>query len=259
MSIEISALYYYPVKSLGGIQSKSLEVDEFGFKNDRRFMLVDDQNKFVSQRTKPILSLLQASLSSDHLCIYGEEFGRIEFDLRELSSRQQVSIWSDDVVADLADSMSTLRLSEYIGQNVRLAYIPQDSFRQVDREFCAKDQRVSFADAYPFLLTNEASLIDLNERLDHAVTMARFRPNIVISGASPFEEDEWNTVRFGEISFDAVKPCSRCVMTTIENGAKTKEPLRALSKYRKNEFGVCFGQNLVHSGVGRLYVGDELS
>ncbi len=258
MSTKISALYYYPVKSLGGIQANSLEIDDFGFKNDRRFMLVDDNNKFVSQRTMPVLNLLQSSLISDVLSIFGDDFGQIDLELDAFGSSQKVMVWSDEVDADLLSSTHTRALSEYLGQSVRLAYIPQDSFRQVDREFFAHDQRVSFADGYPFLLTNESSLTDLNNRLAEPVTMARFRPNIVVSGTSAFEEDKWVDFELGGINFKAVKPCSRCVMTTVENGVRSKEPLRELSKYRRNDFGICFGQNLVHLGKGKLSTGDKL-
>jgi uncharacterized protein YcbX len=134
-----------------------------------------------------------------------------------------------------------------------------DAVRQVDRDFFEKDQNVSFADAFPLLLTNSASLADLNSKLEQSVSMSRFRPNIVFEGGVAFEEDDWKQVSIGGVDFDLVKPCSRCGMTTIgEDGKLGKEPLKTLAGYRRNEYGVCFGQNLVHRSLGMLKVGDVL-
>jgi len=260
MNFELSDLLYYPVKSLGAIKAGSIVIDAFGVKNDRRFMLIDKNNEFVTQRKYPQLSLLSASLSSRSLFISGGDLGRLEFALNSLSGVQKVKIWDDFVEAEIIDDKLTAVLSDYVGESVRLAYIPDKSYRQVDRNFFAGDQRVSFADGFPLLLTNNASLLDLNQKLDKPVGMHRFRSNIVFSGNIAFQEDVWEQVRIGEVAFKLVKPCGRCNMTTINSlGEHTKEPLKALSSYRKNEFGVCFGQNMVQMNQGTITMGDKLS
>ena len=171
-----------------------------------------------------------------------------------------MKVWGDSVVSRVLNAQHTEKISNFLGVNARLAFMPDSSFRQIDRQFFSEDKRVSFADGYPFLLTSEASLADLNSRLHVPVSMKNFRPNIVISGGvSAYAEDVWQRVIIGEITFELVKPCSRCIMTTInEKGQKSesREPLKTMAQYRKNEFGICFGQNLVHLSPGKIRVGD---
>ena len=269
-SCYVSALFYYPVKSFKGITIDRALVDDFGIANDRRFMLVSDDNKFITQRTHPQLSQLNVSLEQSldkkHLSlnIFSDATGLLAFDIAEFTSRKnchlQVSIWNDSVAAVVLKNKHTERLSEFLNLNVRLAYMPDSSFRQVDRQYFSEDKRVSFADGYPFLLTSEVSLKELNLRLLNPVPMTNFRPNIVISGGvSAFAEDSWKRMTIGDISFELVKPCSRCVMTTVNavgEKSQDKEPLKTLGKYRKNEFGICFGQNLVHLSQGEIRKGD---
>lgn len=277
-SCHVSQVFTYPVKSLQGISSDTFQIDDFGFKHDRRFMLVDENNKFITQRTHPKLALLSVdiTLSSlgalDAVHIFSEEVGRLTFPIHLFKEHlspetgiagEETVVWGDSVKSCILDASYTEKISHFLGVNARLAYMPDSSFRQVDREFFSEDKRVSFADAYPFLLTSEASLADLNARLEQPVLMTNFRPNIVISGGvSAYAEDVWQRIIIGDIAFELVKPCSRCVMTTINaKGEKSKnqEPLRTLSKYRKNDFGVCFGQNLVHLSQGIIRVGDRVS
>lgn len=274
----MSGLFTYPVKSLRGISKDEFTVDDFGFAFDRRFMLIDDDNKFVTQRTHPKLSLVSVRLISNpdnlldaiELTIKdsdSEPLSRTVFPMvlfeGNMSNNCEVSVWADVVLSKVLDSVYTEKLSQFLGVNVRLSFMPNSSFRQIDREFFSEDKRVSFADGYPFLLTSEASLIDLNSRLEQPVSMRNFRPNIVISGGiSAYAEDVWQRVTIGDIAFELVKPCSRCVMTTVsERGIKSdnREPLKTLSQYRRNEFGICFGQNLVHLSKGTIRVGDLVS
>lgn len=271
----VSGLLTYPVKSLGGISKDECYIDDFGFAYDRRFMLIDDNNKFVTQRTHPKLALLvvnevlasDGSLSAFEISSEQAPFPRIIFPMSLYEEKAayvcQVVVWGDSVSAKVLDSTHTKNISEFLGLNVCLAFMPTSSFRQVDRQFFSEDKRVSFADGYPFLLTSEVSLADLNARLEHPVSMKNFRPNIIISnGISAYAEDDWKRITIGDITFELVKPCSRCVMTTVtESGEKSesREPLKTLSQYRKNEFGICFGQNLVHLSNGVIRVGDLVS
>lgn len=258
MSIRISALHYYPVKSLKGISVEQIALDDFGFQSDRRYMLVDAKGTFVTQRKYPVLSKVSAHIEGEFLSISVPDSGVETVSQEDFSQRKATVVWQDQISAELiAKPLSGI--SSLLGMDIYLAHMPDNSFRQVDREFFVEDQRVSFADAFPILLTNESSLGDLNRRLVNEVPMERFRPNMVIEGAEAFAEDDWKQLRIGELIFHCVKPCSRCIMTTIDEQAKTnKEPLATLATYRKNEFGVCFGENLVHRNTGILRVGDEV-
>lgn len=272
-SCYVSDLFFYPVKSCKGIRLDRAVLDEFGICHDRRFMFVDDNHKFITQRSHPQLSQLQASLKLSPnnsiltLIISSDEVGELVFELQEfecaVNGLSKVVVWNDTVSAYILKNQYTQRISEFLNTNVSLAYMPESTFRQVDREYFSEDKRVSFADGYPFLLTSEASLKDLNSKLLQPVPMTNFRPNIVISGGiSAFSEDNWSRIFIGDIVFELVKPCSRCVMTTINlKGEKSsnKEPLITLGQYRKNNFGICFGQNLIHLSEGVVRKGDLVS
>ena len=173
---------------------------------------------------------------------------------------QAVEIWGESVPGESAGSEADSWLSLALGTPCRLVHMAETTERPVDPDYAATAARVSFADGFPFLLISEGSLQDLNTRLASPVTMARFRPNIVVSGALPFEEDTWREIRIGDLRFEVVKPCARCVMTTVEptTGEKGKEPMRTLSTYRKQGSNVFFGQNIIHRGTGTLAVGQSV-
>jgi len=261
MAFDLDGLFYYPVKSMKGLSSQELEFDHVGPMWDRRFMLVDEAGKFVTQRKYPQMSQLDAQVSPKGLLLSHQSFGRVSIDIGAFTQSAEVKVWSDEVSALSCPPSQTRALSDYLGVDVRLVWMAPESFRQVDREFFDAPRQVSFADGFPVLLTNTASLDDLNERLcskgEPPVSMNRFRPNIVVSGRQAFEEDAWLELKVGEVKFAVVKPCSRCVMTTIdERGEKGREPLSTLSTYRRNDFGVCFGQNLVPLNEGRIRMND---
>lgn len=256
----ISGLNIYPVKSLKPVPVDYAEVDCFGFRSDRRFVLVDADGGFISQRKYPELSQVCCDFDGEILRIRSKAFTELRFLIDEFVSLSKVSVWSDTVDALVLQDNRTKVLSEFLGVSISLAYMPDTTFRQVDRQFFDVEQPVSFADGFPFLLANQASLNDLNSKLDLPVGMSRFRPNIVFEGDLAFQEDEWQRIKVGEVEFELVKPCSRCVMTCIdEQGIRQKEPLKTLASYRNNEFGVCFGQNMVQLNAGKITVGDKLS
>lgn len=261
--MQVTGLFCYPVKSLGGMSLNQAHFDDFGICWDRRFMLVDAAGLFVTQRKHPILSRFFASVTDapNSLClaITTPQGQVLEFVLSEFTRETTVTVWSDQVMGYACDPEKILALTEATGVALDLVFMPDSTFRQVNRTWFDATQRVSFADGFPVLLTTQASLGDLNSRLQTPVSMKRFRPNIVIDGADPYSEDDWKHLRMGEIQFDLVKPCSRCVMTTIDDtGTKGTEPLKTLASYRKNDVGVCFGQNLVHRSRGRLSLGDRV-
>lgn len=257
---EISALYTYPVKSCRAVGLSNMIIDALGPQFDRRFMLVGDDLKHVTQRTDPVMANIDVAFDG---CVLHLDFAQHSFRVPVSAFNESlvVSVW-----ADLVDALALPRagaellvddaLSAFLGKCVRLVYMPLSTYRAVDAEFSKTNAQVSFADAFPILLCGEASLADLNSRLNVPVNMARFRPNIVVSGGAAFAETEWKRIRIGGVEFDSVKPCSRCSMITLdEHGGFSKEPLKTLASYRTNRFGACFGENLVHRGEGVLELG----
>lgn len=262
---KITALFTYPVKSFQAAESSNLNVDDFGPRHDRRFMLVDEYGAHVTQRSDPKMATIKAQFNGRELYIKALKF-EFTLSLDAFSQPTIATVWSDQVAAyalekpdNQTPALSDSMLSEVLGKSVRLVYMPDSSYREVDPEFSSSRARVSFADGFPFLLCNTASLVDLNTRLELPVGMERFRPNIVFEGAKAFEESEWKRVRIDNVEFDIAKPCSRCSMITLdESGSFNKEPLKTLAGYRRNKFGACFGENLVHRGHGKIGVGSTL-
>jgi uncharacterized protein YcbX len=180
----------------------------------------------------------------------------------EAGKRDEVVIWKDRALAVDQGKDAAGWFSAFLGSEYRLVSMPRDYVRQVNPKYARReDIQVGFADGYPFLLISDASLADLNTRLDKPLPMARFRPNIVVSGTIPYEEDTWRKIRIGEVVFDIVKPCARCVITTTdqETAIAGKEPLATLATYRRSaDGGVIFGQNLVHANTGTISPGDTV-
>jgi len=257
--MRVHSLFLYPVKSLAGIAVDSFELDEFGPAGDRRWMLVDDECQFVTQRTLPQLALVQPSLGADgEVSIALPE--ELPVALQASSESVSVRVWRDWVQGQVCSDAANAAISRFCGLPLRFVFMPDSSFRQVQTNLATERRRVSFADGYPLLVTNTASLAELNERLAVAVDMRHFRPNIVVEGTAAWSEDHWQTVTIGEGSYRVLNPCSRCVMTTVnpDTGEKAAsvQPLRTLTTYRRTADGIMFGMNAIHDSPCRLSVGD---
>lgn len=253
----LAAVYRYPVKSLRGEAFSGLDVDPRGFAFDRHWMLVDAQGRFLTQRQQPRMALLDAHVDdSGSLTLSAPGMDPIRV-AAQAASRVDVTVWGDALQAELRDPQADAWLSEFLDVPCRLVAQPSDVVRAVDREYAQADDQVGFADGFPFLLISQASLDDLNGRLEQAVPMIRFRPNLVVDGCAPFAEDNWRRIRIGDMSFRVAKPCSRCIIPTIDpaTAERGKEPLQTLMRYRRRDNKVYFGQNLLHDAVGRLEVG----
>ena len=259
----LSEIWIYPIKSITGIQLQEANVMPRGFEFDRRWMIVDASNTFLSQRTYPELALLDLKITDTSLQIIkrSNPEDKIETPLNPpLLHEIEVNIWSDKVLAWTVDPAADAWLSEFLNQPVKLVYMGDQAERQIDLKYSEDGENVSFADGYPYLLISEASLSDLNEKLKEPVSMRRFRPNLVVSGATAFEEDSWNNIQIGNISFRVVKPCARCVLITVDPNTAEKgaEPLKTLSSYRFENNKVLFGQNLISDHSGMLKQGDPI-
>jgi len=255
--VEISALYHFPVKSLQGHKCKSLSLDQFGAINDRRWMLVDHDNQFVTQRKLRAMAQLKATAIGEGLRLENAEGERIE--IRQPGSEAEVKtvrVWSDDVSTRDAGDDAAHWLSGQLQTPVRLVAMGEEFHRPLEAP--RADRQVSFADAAPLLVISQPSLDDLNSRLTEPVSMLRFRPNLVVSGCEPFAEDHWKTLTIhthdGPLVFDCTHPCARCAIPGLHpfTGRAQKEPLRTLASYRRWEDGqIYFGMNLAPATAGQ--------
>jgi len=255
----LSALNIYPLKSASGISLKNTEMEQRGLLHDRRWMVVDDSGQFMTQRTVPRMALVQTQLVNQTLTLNAP--GMPELCLPLLPKKdvsEEVEIWGDRCEAWVANQQSTRWISEYLGKNCKIVFMPDNSNRPVDPDYSLGDHQIAFSDAFPLLLISEASLKDLNRRLPETFSMNRFRQNLVVNNTEPYEEDTWKLIKIGDCELQIVKPCSRCVLTTVdpETGEFSgKEPLRTLASYRKQNGKVLFGQNLIAQKLERLEVG----
>jgi uncharacterized protein len=256
--VKLSGLFIYPIKACAGVALERAAVVERGLDADRRYMIVDRNGRFVTQRELPQLCLVQTSLDGERLAISAPGVGSISLP-RTLDDgeRIQFRVWNSQGSA-LRHAEGSRWFSELLRDEMQLVYMPDFERRAVNPARARPGDLVSFADAYPFLLISEESLADLNARLDEPLEMRRFRPNLVISGAEPYAEDHMTSLRIGSVSFRGVKRCDRCSVTTVnpETGERGKEPLRTLAQYRLEDGKVWFGMNLIHDDQGQLAVGD---
>jgi len=260
----LEQIWIYPVKSLPGIRLKNAEIDERGFVLDRHWMLVEKESgKFVTQREFPKLSLINLVLNNDTISLSYKGSHVVSFQRgRNSGNGRLVQVWNDTVQALVVDPEIDLWFSDILQQQVSLVEIADDSFRQVDQRFANETDQTGFSDGFPFLLLGSASLDDLNKRItgDVQMTVERFRPNLVVGGSEPYAEDDWKKIKIGDVSFNVVKPCSRCSITTVDPSSAVmgKEPLLTLASYRRKGNQVYFGQNLIHQSKGHLSEGDVI-
>ncbi len=259
----VSALHFYPVKSLGGIAPAAWTLEPSGPRLDRRFMLVDAQGMFVTQRTLPKLCLVSTELTEDTLLLRapGMELLGVPLASQGGASRQ-ASVWGFQTEAEDVGDAAAAWFSAFAQQDLRLVRFPDADVRRVDPRYAVDEHFVAFADAYPVLLAGEASLADLNARLAEPVPMSRFRPNVVIADAPAFYEDGVQRLKLGsDVILRVVKPCERCVVTTIDHATALpgKEPLRTLAKFRTQNGKVVFGQNCLVERPGLVRVGDAVT
>lgn len=265
--LELSEIWIYPVKSLGGISLQEAQVTDRGLELDRRWLLVDESGRFLSQREHPELALFRPEIMDDLLRITHRGcLESIDIPLRpvflEECPKIEVSVWEDTIDAFEVSPNTSEWFSKFLGFSVRLVYMPDESERKLDPDYSITGNEItSFSDAYPFLIIGQASLDELNGRLEVKVPMNRFRPNFVFANGEAFEEDNWREFKIGNVLFVGVKPCDRCVMTTVdqEKGVVSgKDPLKTLAQFRNFGNKVLFGQNLIGLGLGIVRIGDSV-
>lgn len=261
--ITLSRLFIHPVKSMRGLQLSHAQVLESGLAFDRVFMITEADGKFITARQYPEIVLFIPALMIDGLYLKAPDGSSAAVRFADFAAEASpTEVWGNHFTALIAPEAINQWLSGFFPRPVQLRWVGPQMTRRVKKK---PDVPLGFADGYPFLLVNEASLFDLQQRCPAGVKMEQFRPNLVVSGASPWAEDSWSVVRLGDIIFDVAKPCSRCVFTTIspERGRKhpSGEPLATLQRFRTatdDSGDVDFGLNLIARSSGVIRVGDQL-
>jgi uncharacterized protein len=258
----ISRLYIYPVKSLGGVSLQQSKVTRYGLEHDRRWMLIDAQNRFMTQLQYPAMSQFAVQISDGGLHVThlaNQQVFTIPYQ-PQTNSTVQVQVWDDDCTGTFVSAQADAWFSKQLDMPCRLVYMTDDSIRTVNQKYADPQHITSFTDGYPTLMISEASVRDLNTRLQYPVEVIRFRPNVVIDDVEPYFEDRLREFRIGDIQFRGVKPCPRCIMINLnpQTAQTHPEPLKVLAGYRKQDNRIMMGQNLVHNGLGIIKVGNTL-
>jgi len=256
----LSELHVYPVKGCAGIPLQTTTLDSRGVTGDRRWMVVDPEGVFLSQRGHPALARIRARMEAERLVLEAPGLPPLELSPPSPGHPVRVTVQDDEVPALDAGDGAAAWLGEHLGQPVRLVRMDGAFERRPNPEWTSIGE-LSFADAYPVLVISRGSLGELNRRLPAPLRMNRFRPNLVLDGCAPFEEDRWRRIRVGGAILRLVKPCSRCATTTVEQETAEvgREPLRTLATFRRWERGgVIFGQNAVVEVGGPVRVGDAV-
>jgi uncharacterized protein YcbX len=257
----VTGLWVYPVKSLGGIELQSAKVFPKGLEHDRRWMLIGADNGCMTQRDYPLMALFTTSFHDDGILINYDGVQHV-VPLQSKADPISAIVWNDTVDVHEVSPQLSEWFSEILQTSCRLVAFPENNPRRVDPGHSVHADHVSLADAYPLLIIGQRSLDDLNSRMQSPLPMNRFRPNVVFDGGEAFEEDGWHQFTIGRNRFAAVKLCSRCVLTTVDQhrGVKTgPEPLATLASYRKKDNHIYFGQNLIPIDHREIAVGDEIT
>ena len=259
----ISQLFIYPIKSLGGFSVFQTQLTDKGFQYDRRWMIVDGNNNFLTQREFSQMSLLQTSIENQQLIIFSKDdpADRVAVGLENpVGVTIKVTIWDDECTAQYVCAEADNWLSAKLKMSCRLVYMPDTENRKVDERYALANEVTNFSDGYPLMMIGQASLDDLNSRLKQPLPMDRFRPNIVFTGGNAFDEDLMEHILVNGVDLFGVKLCSRCNVTTIDQstGVQAKEPLKTLSQYRLKNNKIYFGQNILFNKTGTLHVGNAM-
>jgi uncharacterized protein len=260
--LQVSELFIYPIKSLGGIAVSNALVTDRGLQYDRRWMLVNSNNEFMTQREFAEMALLQVQTMEDSLKVYHKKKETsILIPFEPTGETVTVQVWSDRCKGMVVNKKANEWFSDVLEKTCRLVYMPGTTQRKVDGRYALNKEITNFSDGYPFTTIGQSSLDDLNSRLEEKLPINRFRPNIVFTGGDAFEEDGWKHFTINDIDFYGVKLCARCVIPTInqDNIKQGREPLKTLATYRQKNNNIYFGQNLLHHGEGALHIGDEIN
>jgi uncharacterized protein YcbX len=260
--LHLSALYRYPLKSCMAEPLQQAGFDELGMSGDRRWMLVDEASgRFYTQRALPQMAQLSVLWKGDAVTLSAPGLGSLDVQVPadEEANLRGITIWRDSFRVPDAGEEAARWVSALVGKPTRLVHVPKARARWLPSGYGTVEDRVGFADGFPLLLIGQSSLEDLSQKVGRPLEMLRFRPNLVVSGAEAFAEDGWKRIRIGDVELRVLKPCSRCIMTTMDpaTGERSadREPMTTLKTYRERNGEIWFGQNLVSDGPGQVEVG----
>ncbi|MEP7076903.1 MAG: MOSC domain-containing protein [Acidobacteriota bacterium] len=274
--MKISEINIYPVKSLKGIGLTEAQVEKRGLRHDRRWMLTDKADVFFTQREFPRMATIEVTVGDDLVKFTANGFRELIVPhVPGTQDRRLVTIWQNVCEGDVYEKEVNDWFSEVLETDCQLVYMPDATERHVNERFDTGNDIVSFADGYPLMLLGENSLAELNSRLPEQLPMNRFRPNLVVTGSEAFAEGTWKRIRIGDVTFRVVKPCVRCVMTTVDQATGEfdgKEPLKTLASYRMardvlpsayeamglSANGILFGENLIPDSTGSIALDDPV-
>ncbi|PSU00050.1 hybrid-cluster NAD(P)-dependent oxidoreductase [Photobacterium iliopiscarium] len=256
----LSQIHVYPVKSTAALTQSHAWVEKQGLAFDRRFMVASDEGAMITARKYPQMVKITATLTMTGLVLQYPNKTDLVLQYADFAMVDvPATVWNDNFSAYTTTVIANQWFSDIIGHSVQLLFCGQQSNRVRSKI----GHNVSFADGYPLLVISEASLAALNERSRDHHTMAQFRTNLVVSNTDAFAEDEWKRIRIGEVEFEIVKPCARCILTTVDpltgEFNALKEPLKTMATFRADAAGdVFFGQNLVALNEGMIRAGDVI-
>jgi uncharacterized protein YcbX len=262
--LTLQSLHIYPIKSCAGLSIPTADVAALGLAGDRRWMLVDEAGKFVTQREYPAMATLVATPNLVGLTLSAP--GRAPCEVAKPAPdapRVTVTVWKSTLQLPVAEEIVNSWCSRTLGHPVRLVYLDDEAARVQTSSYAKEGDVVSLADGFPLLITTTASLDALNAAMDSPVPMNRFRPNLVIDGADAWAEDSWREIKIGDVVLELMKPCSRCAITQVDQASGqslSKEPIRTLRRLRfaPHYTGVLFGVNATARSSGQLHIGQTI-
>ncbi len=271
----LTALHLHPVKSCGGLAPVQALLIETGLEFDRAWMVVDEAGEMVTQRDLPRMALVRPTMRGSDIVLRAPGMLAMHIALDTVEEPTRVRVWNDEVQAYTMGSLAAQWFSDFLGQKVRLVRFDPEQKRLSSRRWTgAIEAENAFSDGYPLLVTSTASLADLNQRLAAKgvppVTMERFRPNLVLDGLQPYDEDHLDELTVataeGPVRLKLVKPCARCSIPNVDpaSAATGTEPGDTLAGYRADprvDGGITFGMNaVIVEGIDcTLRVGQQVS
>jgi uncharacterized protein YcbX len=267
--MHVSKLFIYPIKSCAPVAVDSLSFDRYGPQGDRRFMLVDHEGKFLTQRALPKMAHITPELvysdggGLQQLNVSASGYPELIIPLEDQQQSEKlfpVSVWKDTLPAQDCGEEAAAWFSSFLNQDCRLVILPADSQRQVDLTRAEPGRYVGFADGYPLLVVSQASLDFLSDKVGRQIHVERFRPNIVIEGSEAFAEQEWRSLLLEQGQLDLVKRCERCVIPTrnMETLEREADVLDILKQYYRIDGRIIFGQNAIEKGVNKICLSDQV-
>ncbi len=261
--LALQQINIYPLKSARGISLPQANVAKWGLEDDRIFMLVDKEGNFLSQRQFPLMATIEVKKSAQGQFVFSHaQKDALCVEPLSFNGQMPVKIWKDQLQANTFPAAINNWFRDILATECFLVAMPEQQNRQVDLDYAQKGDQTAFSDGFPLLLISQASLDELNQRLKSPIPMNRFRPNLVIAGGNAFQEDNWEKIRIGEVIFDVVKPCSRCIIPTTDQKTGKRqgaEPLQTLATYRKKDGKIYFGQNLIQRNLGIIKLQDTVT